>query len=73
MELIRQAGEKILEIYNGLEADWDVRLKEDRTPVTEADRISNRIITEGLRQALPRYPPDLGRKPPDSIRNSPEL
>lgn len=56
MELIRQAGEKILEIYNGLEADWDVRLKEDRTPVTEADRISNRIITEGLRQLFPDIP-----------------
>lgn len=56
MELIHRAGEKILEIYYGLEADWDVRLKEDRTPVTEADRISNRIITEGLRQLFPDIP-----------------
>lgn len=56
VELIRRAGQEILEIYNGLEAEWDVSLKVDRTPVTEADRISNRIITEGLKQLFPDIP-----------------
>ncbi|MCX8160571.1 MAG: 3'(2'),5'-bisphosphate nucleotidase CysQ [Candidatus Saccharicenans sp.] len=56
VELIRRAGQEILEIYNRRDADWDVSLKEDRTPVTEADRISNSIITDGLRQLFPDIP-----------------
>lgn len=56
MEIIRKAGEEVLKVYARLEKDWDVRLKDDRTPITEADRISNRIITEGLSQLFPDIP-----------------
>jgi 3'(2'), 5'-bisphosphate nucleotidase len=56
LEIIRQAGEGVLQVYARLEKDWDVRLKDDRTPITEADRISNRIITAGLKQLFPDIP-----------------
>ncbi len=56
LEIIRQAGEGILQVYSRLEKDWDVQLKDDRTPITEADRISNRIITAGLKQLFPDIP-----------------
>jgi 3'(2'),5'-bisphosphate nucleotidase, bacterial len=56
LEIIKQAGREVLKVYARLEKDWDVQLKDDRTPITEADRISNRIITEGLRQLFPGIP-----------------
>jgi 3'(2'), 5'-bisphosphate nucleotidase len=56
LEIIRQAGEEVLKVYARLETDWDVQLKDDRTPVTEADRASNRIISEGLRKLWPDIP-----------------
>lgn len=56
LKIIRQAGEEVLKIYDSLEDDWAVQLKEDRTPITEADRISNRIISEGLKELYPDFP-----------------
>jgi 3'(2'), 5'-bisphosphate nucleotidase len=56
VEIIHRAGLEILKVYARLEADWDVSLKDDRTPVTEADRISNRLITEGLKKLFPDIP-----------------
>ncbi|MGB9764721.1 MAG: 3'(2'),5'-bisphosphate nucleotidase CysQ [Candidatus Saccharicenans sp.] len=56
LEIIRQAGVEVLNVYARLEKDWDVQLKDDRTPVTEADRASNRIISEGLRKLWPDIP-----------------
>jgi len=41
LDLIRLAGEEIIKIYFRQQADWKVSLKEDRTPLTEADRLSN--------------------------------
>jgi len=51
--LIDRAGEAILEVYNGPGGDFSVVLKEDRTPLTEADCASNSIITEGLGRLFP--------------------
>lgn len=56
LEIIKQAGREVLKVYAQLEKDWDVQLKDDRTPITEADRISNRLITEGLKQLFPDIP-----------------
>jgi len=56
MDIIRQAVEEILKVYARLESDWEVRLKDDRTPVTEADRVSNAIITESLKKLFPGIP-----------------
>ncbi|MBC7364972.1 MAG: 3'(2'),5'-bisphosphate nucleotidase CysQ [Candidatus Aminicenantes bacterium] len=56
MEIIRKAGKGVLLVYARMEKDWGVQLKDDQTPITEADRISNRIITEGLKQLFPDIP-----------------
>ncbi len=45
-----KAGHAILEIYA---QDFDVEYKDDRSPLTEADKASHRIIQEAL---LKRYP-----------------
>jgi 3'(2'), 5'-bisphosphate nucleotidase len=56
LDLIRLAGEEILNIYFRQQADWKISLKEDRTPLTEADRLSNSVINEGLKKLFPDIP-----------------
>ena len=51
--LARKASIAILDIYN---AGFDVRNKADRSPVTEADDISERIILAGLTTLTPGIP-----------------
>ncbi|MEZ5714630.1 MAG: 3'(2'),5'-bisphosphate nucleotidase CysQ [Paracoccaceae bacterium] len=50
-ELALKAGEKIMEIYEG--DDFEVKVKSDASPVTEADEAADAIISEGLRAAFP--------------------
>ncbi len=45
------AGEKIMEIYNS--ETFDVKVKSDESPVTEADEAADAIIAAGLRAAFP--------------------
>lgn len=45
-----------MEVYNRAGGDFSVELKEDRTPLTEADRASNSIITRGLQELFPDIP-----------------
>lgn len=45
------AGEKIMEIYSS--DDFDVKLKSDESPVTQADEAADKIISDGLRQLFP--------------------
>ncbi len=47
INLALKAGEEILKIYN---TDFEVKTKEDLSPLTQADLISNSIINEGLQQ-----------------------
>ena len=47
------AGDAIMEIYS---RDFQVEFKDDRSPLTEADRESNRIICNGLSDAFPAIP-----------------
>jgi len=56
LDLICRAGEEILKIYFRQQADWKVSLKEDQTPITEADRLANAIINEGLKKLFPDIP-----------------
>lgn len=49
--LALQAGAEILRIYE--QADFDVRLKADSSPLTEADEAADAIISAGLRAAFP--------------------
>ncbi len=50
-KLALEAGDKILEIYNA--DDFDVKVKSDDSPVTEADEAADAIISAGLRAAFP--------------------
>ncbi|MCD8529038.1 MAG: 3'(2'),5'-bisphosphate nucleotidase CysQ [Chitinophagales bacterium] len=53
INIAREAGDAILEIY---EKDFEVYTKNDQSPLTEADKISNNIIIEGLIQKYPDIP-----------------
>lgn len=46
-----EAGRKIMEIYNS--EDFDVKVKSDDSPVTEADEAADALISAGLRAAFP--------------------
>jgi len=49
--LALEAGDKIMEIYDA--DDFEVKLKSDESPVTEADEAADAIISAGLRKAFP--------------------
>ena len=53
-KLAIEAGEKIMEIYDG--PDFDVRAKSDDSPVTAADEAADALISDGLRAAFPEMP-----------------
>ena len=50
-KLAIEAGDKIMEIYNS--DDFDVKVKSDDSPVTEADEKADALISAGLRAAFP--------------------
>jgi 3'(2'), 5'-bisphosphate nucleotidase len=52
-DIARAAGKKILEVY---EQDFRVEYKGDTSPLTRADRESNRIIVDGLRKRFSGIP-----------------
>ncbi|WP_372571503.1 3'(2'),5'-bisphosphate nucleotidase CysQ [Ruegeria jejuensis] len=49
--LALEAGDKIMEIYTS--DDFDVKVKSDDSPVTEADEAADALISAGLRAAFP--------------------
>ena len=53
VELAIAGGQEILVVY---ERDIDVNLKDDRSPVTEADLRAERVILDGLSRVAPRVP-----------------
>ncbi|MDQ2090369.1 3'(2'),5'-bisphosphate nucleotidase CysQ [Marimonas arenosa] len=50
-DLALKGGAKIMEIYEG--DGFDVKVKSDESPVTEADEAADAIISAGLRAAFP--------------------
>ena len=50
-KLALAAGDKIMEIYE--RPDFEVRVKDDTSPLTEADEAADAIICAGLRAAFP--------------------
>jgi len=52
--IAREAGKQILEIYN--QADFQIELKKDNSPITEADRASHRLIESELKKQYPGIP-----------------
>jgi 3'(2'), 5'-bisphosphate nucleotidase len=53
IEIAKQAGKEILQIY---EKDFNVEYKEDQSPLTEADKLSNNMITSKLKNLYPAIP-----------------
>lgn len=51
--LAKQAGEAILQVYA---KGFTVEVKDDKSPLTEADRASNQVIVEGLERLYPHIP-----------------
>jgi 3'(2'), 5'-bisphosphate nucleotidase len=50
LDITRAAGAAIMKIY---EKDFTVEYKDDKSPLTDADRLSNKVIIDGL---MSRYP-----------------
>ena len=53
-ELAREAGSAIMQIYKS--NDFQVELKDDRSPLTKADKASHEIIKESLQKWYPEIP-----------------
>ena len=54
VEISEHAGRSILEIYNN--SNLDFQLKEDQSPLTEADISSHKIIVKRLKKITPKLP-----------------
>ena len=52
-EISKDAGDAIMDVY---ETNFDVKTKSDKSPITQADIIANRIICESLVNILPNIP-----------------
>ena len=53
IEISKQAGLVIMDIYK---TDFNIKFKNDKSPVTEADTRANDIITAGLLKMTPDIP-----------------
>jgi len=53
IEISKEAGKAILEVYN---TNFDYKIKEDSSPLTKADTLSNHIIFERLKALTPDIP-----------------
>ncbi|MEA3496484.1 MAG: 3'(2'),5'-bisphosphate nucleotidase CysQ [Bacteroidota bacterium] len=56
IKVSKQAGKKILEIYNSNIDKWDISKKDDNSPLTLADKESNKIICSTLEKLYPEIP-----------------
>lgn len=54
-ELAITAGEKIMEIYHDDSLFLHIEHKKDHSPLTLADKVSNKVIVTGLKRAFPDY------------------
>ena len=51
--IAKKAGDEIMRIY---QKDFTIKYKEDKSPLTEADLISNKIIEDDLKKTYPDIP-----------------
>jgi len=54
IQIAKQAGDKILEIYNS--EDFDIQIKGDDSPLTKADLAAHNIIVDFLEEKYPEIP-----------------
>jgi len=68
LSLAREAGEAILQVYRA--GEIAVEIKQDNTPVTEADKAANEVIVQGLKK-ISHFPciSEEGKYPPFSERS----
>ena len=52
IHIVKEAAVEVLKIYN---TDFDVEYKDDKSPLTKADLVANRIIIDGLKN-ISSYP-----------------
>lgn len=69
-DLAIKAGLKIMEIYSYTDFSAITQLKDDQSPLTLADQLSNEIITKGLQALYPQIPvlSEEGKHTPYNIR-----
>ena len=65
-----RAGASIMRVYKNLD-DYDISLKDDKTPITLADRVAHKTIREYLGHHT--YPDPFGRGSEDALRGAPQL
>jgi 3'(2'), 5'-bisphosphate nucleotidase len=53
ISIAKNAGDEIMRVYA---RDFEVEVKEDKSPLTEADKKANQIILDGLRKMFPDIP-----------------
>jgi 3'(2'), 5'-bisphosphate nucleotidase len=58
-DLAKRAGREIMKIYN---TDFAVETKADSSPVTEADRVAEDLITSGIREGITSSFPIIGEE-----------
>ena len=56
IKIAKQAGDAIMEIYNDENEDFGITTKDDNSPLTKADLLSNDVITKGLQTLAPDIP-----------------
>jgi 3'(2'), 5'-bisphosphate nucleotidase len=56
LEITKDAGHEIMKIYSNLALAADIDYKEDKSPLTLADRASHVVINEGLKKVYPSIP-----------------
>jgi len=54
LPIVIEAGEAIMQVYNA--ADAAIEYKEDRSPLTAADKASHQVIAKGLAMLTPEIP-----------------
>ena len=53
IKIAKKAGTAIMDVYV---SDFDIQIKDDRSPLTEADKRADAIINEGLKKVAPDVP-----------------
>jgi len=56
LKIAKEAGERIMEIYDDPEFASVVDIKADNSPLTLADKASHKVVTKGLKRLYPNIP-----------------
>ena len=55
INIAKEAGAKILEVYEDID-NFNIETKDDKSPLTRADKEANKIICNGLESLHPKWP-----------------